>query len=66
VATSPVHGRWQPPVYALRRPLNYDRFVAVIAYTAEQFSTAELAEGLGFEERDILDALALHTARRAS
>jgi hypothetical protein len=45
--------------------LRYDAFVEVIADAVERFSTAELAEALGFEERDIIDALALH-ARRAS
>lgn len=65
-AGSPVHGRWQPPGYVLRRPLNYDRFVAVIAHAVEQFSVGELAEALGFEQRDILDAFVLHSARRSA
>jgi hypothetical protein len=64
-ASSPVQGRWRPPEYVLRRPLRYDAFVEVITHAIERFTTAELAEALGFEERDIIDALALH-ARRAS
>ena len=66
VAASPVHGRWRPPPYVLRQPLDYDAFVVVIAAAVEQFSTAELAGALGFEERDVLDAVVLHGARRAS
>ena len=66
VAASPVCGHWRPPPYVLRQPLNYDAFVAVIAVAVEQFSTAELAGALGFEERDVLDAVVLHGARRAS
>ena len=64
-ASSPVGGRWRPPEYVLRRPLRYDAFVEVISDAVGRFSTAELAEALGFEERDIVDAVALQ-ARRAS
>ncbi len=66
VASSPVGGAWRAPEYVLRRPLRYDGFVAVIAAAAREFSSLELAEALGFEERDILDALALHDARRSA
>ena len=65
-ATSPVHGRWRPPEYVLRRPLRYDAFVAVVVHAVGMFSTAELAEALGLEERDIVDAVALHGARSSS
>lgn len=64
-ASSPVGGRWRAPEYVLRRPLRYDAFVEVITDAVGRFTTAELAEALGFEERDIIDAIALH-ARRAS
>ena len=66
VAASPVRGRWRPPPYVLRCPINYDLFVAVIADAVTRFTPAQLADALGLEERDILDALALHGARRAS
>ena len=62
-ASSPTHGRWRPPEYVLRRPLKYDAFVEVVVYGVERFTVGELAEALGFEERDLLVALALHNAR---
>jgi hypothetical protein len=62
-ASSPTHGRWRPPEYVLRRPLKYDAFVEVVVYGVERFSVGELAEALGFDERDVLDAIALNDAR---
>ena len=66
VASSPVKGRWRAPEYVLRTPLKYDTFAEVVAYACARFRVDELAEGLGFEARDIEDALRLHNARRPS
>lgn len=62
---SPVDGRWRPPVYLLREPLNYDLFAACVAVLVEQLTTAEISAAIGIAERDVFDAVALHEARGA-
>jgi hypothetical protein len=65
-ASSVVGGTWEPPSYVLRTPIHYDRFVEVVALAIEQFTTSEISAALGVRERDVLDAVRLHDARRAA
>ncbi|MFO0680504.1 MAG: hypothetical protein U0234_00570 [Sandaracinus sp.] len=63
---SPTHGQWRPPAYALRRPLSFGLFARMIAVLVESFTVDQIAQGFGFEERDVALALALWTERGAS
>lgn len=63
---SPVDGAWRPPVYALRRPLQYDLFVRAVSTLASAMTSEEIALAIGIDERDVAMALALSAERGAS
>ena len=57
---SPVAGRWEPPRYTLRKPMSYERFLDIVQLgKAAGRTPAEVADGIGVREQDIMLAWVL-------
>ena len=62
--TSPVAGKFEPPTYVLREPLDYGSFLrAVQTLRANGFSVSQIAAGVGVLQRDVADALRIADTR---
>lgn len=59
VRQSPVLGRWEPPLYVLRDPLDYAKFVAIVDFAASKFSMDDITAGLGLRKVDVVIAARL-------
>lgn len=63
--TSPVKGEWTAPTYVLREPLAYTAFAQICFRLATEldYSSTDIAKGIGVMERDVLHAIAIYEAR---